>query len=578
MYILTAAEGGGLVYRGRYNRNLISIIKQLPGRSYNPETKEWFLPAEPEVVETLENNGVEITAEARELVRQKVEAQEMIAQAKDQARPEPAKPMPLKGHIEPFAHQIKGYNISLMHSAAGLLHEQGCGKTITAIATAGRRYLDGEVKKLLIVAPLSVIPVWKAEFEEAADFNFVAVTLQGDKAKRQQALVDLQEVDGALQVALVNYEGYWRPGIFEMLLGWNPDMVIADESQRIKNHTAKQSKGLHKISDKAGFRMILTGTPVTATPLDFFSQYKFLDPEVFGKSYYSFRNRYAIMGGYENREVVGYRNKDELVRKAHSIAHRVTKEEALDLPEWIDQDLYCDLEPKARRYYNDMLKTNMAEIENEKQQRGRLVASNVLTRLLRLQQMVGGFVPRDQDEDQEFNAESAEMMQVSSAKLDLLKETLGDLLHAGHEVVIFARFVPEIKAIMKLLDETKFNGLGRAGYRYIYGAVKQEDRGAMVDQFQNDPEIRVFIAQVQTAGLGITLHAADTAIFYSADFNYGNYDQCKARVHRIGQRRPVNYLHLIAKDTVDEKIYRAIKQKRSLADDVVNNWKQYFAK
>jgi len=420
----------------------------------------------------------------------------------------------------------------------------------------------------MIAAPLSVVPVWEREFKDYADFKVEVKVLTGSIKKRIEALQQWKDPD-ALQVIVINYEGAWRKGMFEELVKWQPDLMIADESQRIKNHGTKQSKALHKLGDRTRCKMILTGTPVTAGPLDFFSQYRFLDPNVFGKAYYPFRNRYAVMGGFEGKQVIGYKNKEELVRKAHSIAHRVTKEEALDLPDQIDQDLYCTLEPKAEKSYREMLNINVAQLETERKDKGQITASNALSCLLRLQQIVGGFVPKD-------GAEQGDYLQVSTAKLTLLKETLNDLIGAGHKVVVFARFRPEIEAIMAMLDSESFNGVGRVRYSHIYGSVPQNQRGEMVHEFQTDPEVRVFIAQVQTAGLGITLHAADTAIFYSADFSYANYDQCRARIHRIGQQNKVNYLHLIAKDTVDEKIYKAIKTKKSIADDVVDNWQSYF--
>jgi len=333
-------------------------------------------------------------------------------------------------------------------------------------------------------------------------------------------------------------------------------MIICDESQRIKTPGAKQSKCLHKLGRQAKYRLILTGTPVTQGPLDFFSQYKFLDPMIFGNSYYAFRARYAIMGGYEKRQVVGYKNLPELIKKAHSIAFRVTKEEALDLPPFTDQVLYCEMERKAMSIYAQLKKESVAELSEEKV----LTATNVLARLLRLSQLSGGFLG-----DGEGGVE-----QVSKAKMNLLNETLDDILGAGKKVIVFARFLPEIAAIRKLLEAKGID------YEWIAGEVKMEERGEAVRRFQEDEGCKVFVAQIQTAGLGITLTAADTAIFYSLDFSFANYDQARARLHRIGQRNAVTYIHFVARGTVDEKILEALKQKRDVATEVVDNWRDYF--
>jgi len=271
-------------------------------------------------------------------------------------------------------------------------------------------------------------------------------------------------VPGKLQVAVVNYEATWR--MEETLARWKPDMIICDESQRIKTPSAKQSKTMHRLGRLAKYRLILTGTPVSQGPLDFFSQYKFLDPSIFGNSYYAFRARYAIMGGFENRQIIGYKNLPELIRKAHSIAFRVTKEEALDLPPFTDQVLYCELERKAMSIYTQLKKESVAELSAEKV----LTATNVLSRLLRLSQLTGGYLG-----DGEGGIE-----EVSRAKMNLLDETLDDLLGAGKKVIVFARFLPEIAAIRKLLEKKGIL------YEWIAGEVKMEERGEAVRRFQED--------------------------------------------------------------------------------------------
>ena len=560
MGVITAGDSG-LEYRGRYDPYVVQVIKQIPGRVWDPKRKVWRFPANLDVLRLLDKvPQIDITAEARAIIQRKQEAEMMAQSVKEDDSPEPVKPMPIK--VKPFAHQVKGFNIGITLDNAGLLMEQGCGKSLTAVAIAGRRYLDGQVKRVLVVAPLSVLPVWQREFKDYADYPHDVRVLNSSIEKRIAALAGFP--DDVLQVAVINYEAVWREEMFKALRKWHPDMIIADESQKIKGPSTKQSKGMHRLGEVAKYKLILTGTPVTASPMDFFSQYKFLDPDIFGKSYYAFRNRYAVMGGYKNKQVVGYQNKDELIRKAHSIAYRITKAEALDLPETVDQELYCSLEHKANQYYQEMVNFNVAQIEAENKQGRQIIATNVLTRLLRLQQITGGFLPRDDN--------SGKQIQVSSAKLNLLQDILEDVLGAGKKVVIFARFIPEIHAI----EDVARKIAGDNSYYAITGAVGMEDRGKAVEEFQNNPAVKICIAQIQTAGLGITLTAADTGIFYSMDFSYANYDQAKARLHRIGQQNKVTYIHLLAQGTVDEKVYNVLKQKKSVADDVVDNWRQYF--
>ena len=217
---------------------------------------------------------------------------------------------------------------------------------------------------------------------------------------------------------------------------------------------------------------------------------------------------------------------------------------------------YCELEPSARRIYDNIKKENYIELEQ-----GEITTTNILTRLLRLSQISGGFV----------NDDDKEIQHVSSAKLNALDEIIDDVvLDSNKKLVIFARFISEITEIRKLIEKKGIQ------YRWIAGEVKMEDRGQMVKDFQENENVKIFIAQIQTAGLGITLTAADTSVFYSLDFNFANYSQALARLHRIGQKNNVNHIHLIAKDTVDEQIMTALAQKESIAKTIVDDWRKYF--
>ena len=439
------------------------------------------------------------------------------------------------------------------------MNKMGCGKTLTAIAVAGAAYQMGAIETVLIVAPTSVCAVWPKEFEDAATFKFKVNVLLGDKKQRLRELEALKAFPfKALKVAVINYESTWREEIFEALLDWKPDMVIADESQRIKSHDAQQSKAMHKLGDVAKYKLILSGTPVQNNAIDIFSQYRFLDPTVFGMNFYVFRNRYAIMGGFSNRQIVGYKDLDELIKKEHSIAYRVTKEEALDLPEQTFITRNIRMNTKDRNLYDQIRRNSFAELESG----GQITAPTVLTKLLRLQQFTGGFIQADEGDKPEL---------VFRGKLDALEDILEDyVIEAEKKLVVFCRFRPEIDLIQRLLDRRKIR------YCSIYGDIKIDDRGDIVKEFQTNPKVKVFLAQIDTAGLGITLTAADTCVYYSVNFNYAAYSQSLARIHRIGQRNRCTYIHLVVEKTIDETVLKALAKKEDLAKTVVDDWKQFF--
>lgn len=468
---------------------------------------------------------------------------------------------PVKANL--FQHQVRGYNMALINFTLrrgfGFLFEMGCGKTLTAIAVAGTLYSERKINKLLVVAPTSVCSVWPEDFGKFADFPHLEKIMLGTKSQRLKQLKELESFPcEALKVAVINYESVWRDDIFDKLVEFNADMIICDESQRIKTHDAQQSKAMHKLGDLARYKLILSGTPVQNNAVDLYSQYRFLDPTVFGNNFYKFRNRFCVMGGFNRRQIVNYKDLDLLIKKEHSIAYRVTKKEALDLPEQTFETRYITLTPSEKKLYNTLKKESATELANGET----ISASTVLTKLLRLQQFTGGFVIADGEE---------KPRQIGFGKINALEDIVDDyVIDSGKKLVIFARFRAELDLIQNLLDKKKLK------YGVIYGDIKLSDRGEIVKDFQENEETKVFLAQIDTAGLGITLTAADTCVYYSVNFNYAAYSQSLARIHRIGQRNTCTYIHLTTKGTVDELIMKALHKKEDLAKTIVDDWKIYF--
>lgn len=409
-------------------------------------------------------------------------------------------------------------------------------------------FKNGSISRMLVVSPKSIVTVWEQEFEKFAAYPFTAAVLDGDSGKKADTI---RHMNGSgLQVVIVNYESCWR--LESEIVRWEPELIVCDESSKIKNPQAKCSKALHRLGRLSRFNLILTGTPITNSPLDFFSQYKFLDESIFGGSFYSFRCKYAILGGFQNHQIVGYKHLNELVEKAHSIAYRIRIDEAVELPEFVEEIRPIKLERKAQQIYDGIDKESYAELMG-----GEVLARNVLTRLLRLSQVTGGFIRDDTNGIVEA---------VSHAKLEALEDIIDSCMDEGKKLVVFARFVPEIDAISAMLRK---KGIG---YALIKGDVT--DRAEQVERFQTDPDTRVFIGQLQTTGMGLTLTAASVCVYYSLDFSFANYEQSRARIRRIGQTKRGVYIHLVCKDTIDETVMAALKKKANVASLLVDDYKQ----
>lgn len=517
-------------------------IREIDGRLYDPDDKAWIVPLNKKNAYTIGLLGAELDEELKELAKQEDDNDVLT---------EPIVKPKIKGSL--YAHQVRAYNFALNLVNKGskgiaYLMDMGTGKTITSIALVGSLLEQSKFHNLLIVCPKSIVGVWQEEFQKFADYRYALTILDGSLDKKKAAFKYMTGT--ALQVIVVNYESCWR--LESEIAKWKPDMIICDESSKIKNPTTSQSKALHRLGANSKLNLILTGTPITNNPLDFFSQYKFLDEQILGSSFYLFRNRYAVMGGYQNRLVVGYRHLAELVEKVHKIAYRIKIDDAVELPPFIDETRTITLEPKAQAMYKMIAEDCYAELNNETD----VTARNILTQLLRLSQVTGGYIRNDNNND---------ALQVSSAKMDALEDIVDTCVEEGRKVVVFARFVPEIEAIARMLQK---KGIG---YSLIYGATK--DRAEQVKKFQEDPETKVFVGQLQTTGMGLTLTSANVAVFYSLDFSYANYEQSRARIHRIGQKEKCLYIHLVCKNTVDEKVMKALQKKGDIAKLMVDDWR-----
>lgn len=457
-----------------------------------------------------------------------------------------------------FSHQIDAAQYALRlfgvtdgeqsSSGAALLMSMGTGKTLTAIAIAGALYEQGLIERILIVAPLSVLPVWEEEYKRFADYPYRLTILKGTPDKKRKQIDDA--AGEGCRILVTNYESCWR--LERELNDFGPHLIIADEGHKIKDGQAKQSKAMHRLGDRARYKLLLTGTVITNREVDVWSQYRFVNPDIFGRQFLLFRRTFFEMGGYQNHvPIFKEEMRDEFARRMHSIAYRVTTEEALDLPPYTDEIRPVELEADALRLYQDIERKSFAELKDSE-----VTAANVLTRLLRLLQITGGHITDD----------VGTIRTVSTAKLAALEDILDAAQAEGRKVAVIARFTAELDDIEAMLKRKHI------GYAVIRGGTKE--RGQEVSRFQNDPECSVFLGQIACAGLGLTLTAASLMVFYSWDYSLANHDQARARIHRAGQNRSCHYIYLAARGTIDRRVIRALREKQDLAKAIVDEWRK----
>jgi SNF2 family DNA or RNA helicase len=431
-------------------------------------------------------------------------------------------------------------------------HGMGCGKTKQIIDIIGQN----NYKLTLIVCPKSVIPVWPEEFAKHGDGRTSVLCLdqKNTKLKATAAAAEIERANIVQSpiVLVINYDSVWLEPLGSLLMKVQWDLIVCDESHRIKSISGKASRYMGRIGKKAKHRACLTGTPMPHSPLDIYAQYRFLDPTVFGTSYIFFRNQYAIMGGFrpagaqQGVQVLKFINLDQLSTKMYSIGHHVTKQEVLkDLPPVTHQYHRVILGEAERRAYDQMETNFIAEVNG-----GVVTAQNALAKLTRLQQIASGFGVDEATEDTK---------PIGSSK----KNDLTDLLEGidkEESVVIFCRFRYDIDQCHKSCYKNKRASYELSGSKNELNIWKQAKGAALV-------------VQIQAGSEGIDLTLANYAIYYSLTFSLGTYEQSLARLDRPGQKNAVTYMHLIASNTVEDKIYAALRTKKNVVDRVVASYR-----
>ena len=469
--------------------------------------------------------------------------------------------MNYKFKTKPYEHQITALEKSWNKEVFAYFMEMGTGKSKVLIDNISMLYDKGKINAALIVAPKGVYQNWydtevPVHMVDHIEKNMVLWKANINK-KQQSKLSTLFEETHKLKLLIMNVEAFsTKKGLdfASSFLNSHQTLMAIDESTTIKNPDAKRTKNIVALGKAAKYRRILTGSPVTKSPLDLYKQCEFLDEFLLDhSSYYTFRTRYAIMktanfGGRSVQIVVGYRNLSELTDMLKVFSYRVLKDECLDLPKKTFMRRVVKLTKEQDHAYKQMSQLALAQFKGKI-----MTTATVMTQLMRLHQITCGH----------FTADDGTIQDIKNNRLD----DLSDLLDEVHgKVVIWAHYQYDVETIVERIKKE----YGDNSVVTYYGLTPQDQRQGNIEKFQDkEGPVRFLVGTTATGGYGITLTAASTMIYYSNGYDLEKRQQSEARIDRIGQESPMTYIDLIAEDTIDDKIVVALRKKVNIASEIM---------
>jgi len=469
--------------------------------------------------------------------------------------------MHFKFKTKPFAHQLKALEMSWDKKVFAYFMEMGTGKSKVLIDNMSILYDKGLINGALIIAPKGVYKNWfdseiPTHMVDHIEKKMVLWESTASKLKEKE-LNTLFKSDHDLHILIMNVEALsTKKGkqFAEKFLSCHQTLMAIDESTTIKNPGAIRTKTIIDLGQNVKYKRILTGSPVTKSPLDLFTQCAFLDPWLLDhQSYYSFKTRYAItkqinVSGRMIQIVVGYRNLPELSEKIKPFSHRVLKDDCLDLPPKTYMRRTIQLTEEQRKVYKQMKEIALATLN------GKLTTThNVITQLMRLHQITCGH----------FKSDDGQIQKIASNRLDELMDVLSEM---EGKAVIWAHYRYDIEVIVEAIKKE----YGDKSVVTYYGDTTTEDRQKAIKLIQDpNSSVRFIVGTPQTGGYGITLTGASTMIYYSNGYDLEKRQQSEARIDRIGQEKPMTYIDIIAEETVDEKIVKALRTKVNIATEIM---------
>jgi len=461
---------------------------------------------------------------------------------------------------KPWKHQQTAIDKAKAVRDFALFMEMGTGKTLAAINIARHKYAESGVLRTLVLCPPVVISNWKEEWLANSKLEAKHIVCLGAKARKKY------QPQTVHKVLVTNYEALLNKDFYAKLEAWAPQLIIYDESHKLKNPSSKRSKQCYKLTGNALHRYILTGTPILNDPMDAFGQFLVLDNgETFGKSFWAFRNKYFYDKNAGMPKHVHFPDwkirpsaEAEISKLISDRSYRVKKLDCMDLPPLVQTTLFVDMAPEQKRMYDQMKKSLVAYLDDKA-----CIASIALTKSLRLLQIASGFVSLEGDNENE------ERHFKKNPKDEALESILESAVGGGQKVIVWASFRRNYDSIRAVCQKMGVKSVE------LHGAVNQKAKDSAIHDFQRDPDTKVLIGHPASGGIGINLinseNNATVTVFYSRTYSLVDDLQAEARNHRGGAESydKITRIDLVCRDTVDEFVLKALSDKVDMSERIL---------
>lgn len=524
----------------------VGVCRAIPARRFDKESKTWMCPPTKSNIEFFKRFRATFTDAAKAFIERRADVQRGKL------------PFAFSFKTTPLNHQMEALLRAIPQDNYALLMDPGTGKSKVMIDDASCYFLEGQCNAVMVICPNSIKSNWKEEIEKHSSIGTDIFVYSPTQKKQFDEWMQTQFRDG-LKWAIMSVESFSQGDAYKYAEKYgflNRAVLYVDESSRIKTHDSNRTKAITKIGKCFKRRRIATGTAITKGPQDLYSQYSFMDPDIIGgSSYYSFRNRYCIMGGYKQKQIVGTQNEEELLQLIGPYTFRVSKDECLDLPPKVYQIRRVEPNAEQKVAYKELKKEGYTERD------GSAVSfTNALVRDLRLQQISSGFFPGAKLVDG-MVVDNEVQLEPFPGKNPKVEELLNVVDEVDGKMIIWCRFQKEVKMVADALSKI-------APTVTFYGLNTTEENTAARQMFMHDPNVRFFVGTQSAGGIGITLVSAATVVYMSNTFMLDDRIQSEDRAHRIGQNASsVLYIDILIEDGwVDTKVLEALKSNRNYAD------------